>query len=109
MHRLSAPTIVAILVLLAACQSRSASQTNPNRVETQEIVNQRTAVLQEAQQKRENRVAQLKSMDVQGLARELASESQKGTEPFNSLAFAEMVSRGPNVATTLLPLITKPD
>jgi len=79
------------------------------RAEAQEIVARRQAVVEDAQRKRETRVAELRSLDITPLARELAIDSQKGREPFNSLAFAEMVSRGEAAAQRLAPLLTTAD
>jgi len=106
--------IIATLVagtLFSACKQQSAGQGagNSNRVEKPEIMNQRTTVLQEAQQKREARVKELKAMNVPQLVTELENESNKGTEPFNSMTFTEITSRGPEAATALAPLITKED
>ncbi|HVS81977.1 MAG TPA: hypothetical protein VHE60_09605 [Pyrinomonadaceae bacterium] len=101
----------AALVFVTGCQQQAGQATSPggSRVEKQEIVDKRTAVLQEAEKKRQARTQELKSMDVPRLARELETDSQKGVEPFNSLAFAEMVARGKDAAGTLAPLITKAD
>jgi len=92
-----------------SCQGPVGRATDTGRVETQEIINKRTPVLEQAQQKREDRTKELKAMDVPRLAQELATESQQGNEPFNSLTFTEIVSRGETAADVLAPLITKPD
>ncbi|HKP47383.1 MAG TPA: hypothetical protein VJT50_12355 [Pyrinomonadaceae bacterium] len=106
-------TFISLLMagaLLTACNQPAGQATaNSNRVEKNEIVNTRNQVLEEARQKREARTQELKSMDVPRLATELAKESQKGTEPFNSMTFTEMVSRGRDGATALAPLITQAD
>lgn len=106
-------SIVSVLLagaLLSACKGLTGQSTgNSNRVEKPEIVNQRTSILEQAQQKREARTKELKAMDVPRLAGELAQESTKGMEPFNSMTFTEMVSRGRDGADALAPLITKPD
>lgn len=106
-------SIVSMLLagaLLSACKEPAGQSTgNSNRVEKPEIVNQRTSVLEQAQQKREARTKELKAMDVPHLAEQLAIESNKGTEPFNSMTFTEMVSRGRDGADALAPLITKAD
>lgn len=95
--------------MVMSCNRSGTQATGTNRVENQEIVNKRTPVLEQAKQKRESLMRDLKAMDVPRLARELETESQKGGEPFNSLAFSEAVSRGEGLATGLVPLITKPD
>ncbi len=106
-------SIVSVLLagaLLSACKGPAGQSTgNSNRVEKPEIVNQRTSVLEQAQQKREARTKELKAMDVPHLAEQLATESNKGVEPFNSMTFTEMISRGRDGADALAPLITKPD
>lgn len=113
MHLRSTMLIASILMagaLFTACKQPSGqTTTTSNRAEKPEIVNQRAGVLEEAQQKREARAQQLKGMDVPRLAQELATESQKGKEPFNSATYREMVSRGRDGATALAPLITQPD
>jgi hypothetical protein len=105
------PMLPLLAMLLTTGCNQQAGQTagsNANRAEKPEIVDKRTAVLQDAQKKREARTQALKAMDVPHLALELEADSKKGVEPFNSLAFAEMISRK-DVAGTLAPAITKPD
>ena len=113
MHPRSTMSIVIMLMagaLFTACKQPAGQTTSStNRTEKSEIVNQRDAVLQDAQQKRDARAQELKATDVPHLAQQLAAESQKGKEPFNSSAFREMVSRGSAGATALAPLITQPD
>lgn len=65
--------------------------------------------LQTFQMERENYEKQLRSMDVKQLAAILASDSQKGREPFNSAAYREMITRGEGAAVELAPLLTHPD
>jgi hypothetical protein len=103
------PMLLAGALLSGCKQPAGQTQGNANRVEKPEIVNQRTGVLEEAARKREARTQELKAMDVPHLADELAKESNKGMEPFNSMTFTEMVSRGANGANALAPLITRPD
>ena len=95
----------------SGCQQQSGQTTGgaATRVEKQDLVNKRNAVMEDAQKTREARTQELKGMDVTRLAQELANESQTGIEPFNSLAFAEMVRRGADAAGTLASQITKPD
>lgn len=99
-------TLAAGLVLTVSCTPESASQTKP---ENKSTFDETEKMLKEAQGKREARLAQLKSMDVNQLSSELAQESAKGTEPFNSMAYAEAVSRGDGVASGLKPASTKAD
>lgn len=101
----------AIVLIVSSCQNRSNPITGSgaNRTEKPEIVDKRTAVLQDAQKKREARTQELKGMDVSRLAQELEKESQTRTEYFNSMAYKEMIARGRDAAGPLATLITKPD
>lgn len=91
------------VVLLSGASSASAGQEK----EAEKIFDERLKQLKELQTKRESRIKQLKAMDVGQLARELATESEKGVEPFNSLPFTEVVSRGEGVGSMLKPLLTQ--
>jgi hypothetical protein len=57
--------------------------------------------IEEMKVKRENRSAELKKMAVKPLVEELFAESQRGLEPFNSMAYEEIVSRGREAASEL--------
>jgi hypothetical protein len=104
------PVLFAGLMITMSCKrDTTQASSGTNRVEDSKIVNMRTPVLEQATQKRESRMRELKAMDVPRLARELETESQKGGEPFNSLAYSEAVSRGEGLAAGLVPLMTKPD
>lgn len=56
--------------------------------------------------KRQNRTQELKTMTVARLAQELRSDSARGVEPFNSMAYRELVSRGEPGAGELRASIT---
>lgn len=88
--------------LMVGCGSRASK-------EAQEKNEAGIKQLQEFQATREARVKELKAMDVPGLGSELEKESRRGLEPFNSMAYAETVSRGEKAAGALAPLLTKPD
>jgi len=100
-----------VVGVVAGCPGPSGQTTGPDGklVEKPEIVSKRTAVLAEAQRKREARVKELKAMDVPALARELEAESQTRLEFFNSLSYVEMIARGKDAGGMLTPLITKTD
>lgn len=70
---------------------------------------ERSKQLQAFQTKRETYEKQLKAMDVKQLAVLLASDSQKGREPFNSAAYREAIARGEGAASELRSLLTQPD
>jgi hypothetical protein len=75
--------------------------------ETKKSLEPQTKQLEELQVKRENRLKQLKEMDINLLAQELSIESERGMEPFNATSFAEMVSRSENDAAVLGKLLTE--
>lgn len=59
--------------------------------------------------KRQVRLQELKAADVRRLAQELSADSSKGQEPFNSMAYRELVSRGESIAPELKATLTKAD
>src|SRR5258706_1083614 len=70
---------------------------------------ERAAELQSLQETRENHAKQLRGTDVKQLAQELAADSEKGREPFNSAAYRETVSRGEGAAGDLKQALTRND
>ena len=58
-------------------------------------------LIEEMKIKRENRSMVLKEMDVKQLIQELSAESQRGLEPFNSMAYKEVIARGSQVVPEL--------
>jgi hypothetical protein len=108
---LSVLLVLGAVGLVTGCPRPSGQATGANdkHPEKPEIVVKRSAVLAEAQKKREARVKELKAMDVPRLARELEAESQTRLEFFNSLTYAEMIARGKDGAGALAPLISKAD
>lgn len=69
----------------------------------------RAQMTKDLQAKREAYASQLKAMDVGQLAARLEADSLKGREPFNSMAYAELLSRGSQSAAQLRSLLTKAD
>jgi hypothetical protein len=61
------------------------------------------------QAKREARAKELKAMDVARLAATLETESQNGKEWFNSMAYAELVSRAKEASPELTAALKKED
>ena len=96
--------LIGMILLGTGCKLVSAPP-----AQNQEQVHQQETVVAGAQIKREETVKQLKEMDVPQLAEQLASDSNRGLEPFNSLAFAEMVSRGENDAPALAAQLKQAD
>jgi hypothetical protein len=75
----------------------------------QEQVQQQETVVAEAQAKREQTMKQYKEMTVPQLAEQLVADSDRGLEPFNSMAFTEMVGRGEEAAPELAPQLKHAD
>ena len=95
-------SLLVVLLLAAGCEPTKEK-------ESRKVIDEKVKRLAELQTKRENRIKQLKAMDAVQLARELEKESEKGVEPFNSMAFTEIVSRGQDMGSKLKPLLTQPD
>ena len=57
--------------------------------------------------KRDNRSRELKEMDVKSLVKELSAESQRGLEPFNSMAYDEVISRGSKAVPELSSILAE--
>jgi hypothetical protein len=98
-------TLIAAAVL-CGCPGGQGRRAPSPETEKAEIVKTRTETLDSAARKRAERHEKLKAMDIAQLAVELAADSEKGREPFNSSAFAETVSRGEAAAGALVPTIT---
>jgi Tfp pilus assembly protein PilN len=101
-------TALALLLIASGCPKRTAAG-HTNAKEKADIVKQREDVLRDAEKKRTEWSDKLKSMDVPQLSATLASESDRGLEPFNSMAFAETVRRGETIAPALAQSITRTD
>lgn len=95
--------VVAGLQLLSAGCGREANQGGPAPVAD------RVKELKVLQVKREDNQKRLKGLSVPQLAQELASDSGKGREPFNSAAYRELVSRGPAAGADLKAALTRND
>lgn len=65
--------------------------------------------LQYAAGRRQEIIREYKAMPVKELGKRLESDAAKGIEPFNSLAFRELVSRGRRVGRELKPSIRTAD
>ena len=87
----------ALLVFVCPCATRA------------QTVDERAQLLKDFQARHEAYASQLRAMDVGQLAARIEVDSLKGREPFNSMAYAELVSRGSQAAIQLRPLLTKAD
>ena len=95
--------------MLIALGTFSCGQQKQQTPESPVITSQRDSVLADAQKKREAWTQTLKDMTVTQLAAQLEKESVDGLEPFNSMAYKEILSRGEKAADSLQKLITKSD
>lgn len=91
---------IALAVLLAACAPAGGTPapSDPQASQLEEFARLRAA-----------REAALAEMSVPELAAELEKESETRLEPFNSMAYREMVSRGEEAARELAELIVAED
>lgn len=96
----------AALVVALACLG-GCREAGPR--ERERRIEDKTKELLQLQQKRQDRARELKSLSLERLVAELAADSQKQREPFNSPAFAEAVARGPAAGAELRPLLKDRD
>ena len=91
------PALAGVLLLAACAKEPPSTGKRPEGLSDQQL-----AALNE---KRIAHEKELKSMGVEDLTQELAAESRKGVEPFNSAAWREAVSRGAEIGPDLRRLI----
>lgn len=97
--RLVARASLILALTLAACAGNESQQQLDKRVERVEEL----AALREETQ------ARLSGMTPGELAEELTKDSERGLEPFNSMAYTEMVSRGAAAAADLRSQLVAPN
>ena len=102
LKRLFSYLSLAGLILCAGCDTKS-STSGDAKIATGQ--NELAAL----ETKRKARVEELKSMDLPRLAQELSADSKLGAEPFNSMAYREVVSRGDVAAAKLKETLSVPD
>ena len=78
--------LLAVVMILAGCAPDKSMEADPE-------MDKRTKQLEELQAKRLATVQQLAVMNTDELAFALVADSVKGREPFNSMAFAEAITR----------------
>jgi len=100
-HRSALPLGLALVLLLPACAPAGIGTPAPSDAQASQ--------LEEFARLRAAREAALAAMSVLELAGELEKESETRLEPFNSLAFREMVGRGEEAARELAGLIVAED
>jgi hypothetical protein len=89
-------------ILMAACTP----QTKPTPDQQDQEIR---ATVEALDAKRQAREKELAAMDVPQLVEELQQESERGVEPFNSMPFDEIVTRGREAAPELFKLLEAPD
>lgn len=72
-------------------------------------MDEKTKQLEALEAKRVATIRNLAAMNTEQLALALAADSERGREPFNSMALAEAVTRGSDFATQLAPLLRDAD
>lgn len=95
------------LLILAICALASGCNRKPATSQDATIARQQEG-LDALEAKRQARAQGLKGMQVSQLAEQLAADSTRGVEPFNSMAFTEVVSRGGEVAASLRTAVSRP-
>ncbi len=101
-RRFSAIPLLVVALMLVGCA--------PERdMEADREMNEKTKQIGELQAKRVATVQQLAAMNTEQLAAALAADSDRGREPFNSMAVAEAITRGTEFATQLAQLLRDAD
>lgn len=96
-------TLLIVLIVLTIISCEEAEKEPPDKAK--ELLEQTEAL----KIKQEERQAELDQMSVQQIVAQLQIESAQQIEPFNSIAYAEIVSRGTKITPELKRLIVKPD
>lgn len=102
--RLSIDRLITLALLFSVIGSGCAQAQQPPP-EGQELLK----TLEQGAATREAIEAELKAMDVQQLIDLLEADSRRGYEPFNSLAYRELTTRGPKIGEELVSRIKSPD
>lgn len=90
--------LVAVTLLPVGCQQ-------VGKTEAERELDDRIEQLEELAEKRQAREKELAAMEVPQLVRELRNESERGVEPFNSMPYRELTSRGRKAAPELKTLL----
>jgi hypothetical protein len=72
-----------------------------SRSESEKKLEQKTKQVEEFAAKRQAREKELASMNITQLAQEVRKDSERGAEPFNSMSYKQLVSRGEQAAPEL--------
>lgn len=90
--------LMGIIAIIAGCDKKE---------EVDPEIQKQLQLMDEMKVKRDNRTKELKEMDVPTLINALSAESQRGLEPFNSMAYKETISRKDNALQELSAVLAK--
>ena len=107
--RFSLVAVESVLVLLVMSCSAQGGFQSQQETEPPAHVQPYLKKMEEGQAKKRAIEAEYKAMQVSELVRRLEADSKKDVEPFNSLAYREVVSRGPAVGRALASFIKTHD
>lgn len=94
-----------VAVMLWGCPSPKRTE-GVNQERSDSLKKAVDTIIQDAARKKEMYQKELESMNTEQLAKQLTIESDRGLETFNSLAYAEAVSRGKDTAGQLVKQVT---
>lgn len=97
---LASLAVLGASALILGCKQKPTSQNADVARKQEELV--------ALEAKRQARAKELKGMETPRLIEQLLADSTRGVEPFNSMAFREIVSRGASAAAPLKAALSKP-
>lgn len=100
--------VVVSLSLAAGCDGIRAGR-SPQNVEPPAKIKPMADKVDQGQARQKAVLAEYKAMQIPQLAQKLEADSLKSIEPFNSLAYREVVSRGPSAGRELASFVKNPD
>ena len=99
--RVSLVTLASVLILFAAAYSAQEGSQSQQKSTPPAQVQPYLNKMEEGQAKKRAKEAEYKAMKVSELVKRLEVDSRKDVEPFNSLAYREAISRGPEASREL--------
>jgi len=92
-----------LLISVFSCSNRNQKEDTDQN--TKAIETKTDSMTKKALAVRSAYLQELKTMNNEQLARQMEKESDRGLEPFNSLAYKEALKRGPSFAENLVQMI----
>jgi hypothetical protein len=99
--RITAMAMMAIAMVCGSCVPQPPAEGDGE-------IEERLAQLEELELTRQALEKELEAMDVPQLFEELQRDTERGVEPFNSMPYTEMVSRGEQAASELFRMLKEP-